>query len=246
MSEAATAESVDAANAAEVARINARFDSIVAEIIGDRMLSEEGRREKLARAYVAADDAVLVVRNRAKKKAAAEIAKLEKKLIGPGPASMALTGAEKIARDASFRDALGRANTAAQTPLESMGALVTIGGVQQNVTAPTAALVSMLDQAELVGDTLQAKAILTVAYQARNADVVNAFLGYHADLDTDLNRLWSLTGGTGENLGAELMREMRLGGPPIPEPLRALGPIALRQLAGKTTEWVRMNSGGMR
>ncbi len=145
----------------------------IARIRNDERLTDEAK---------AADVAPIVAARNAKMKALGEelevslgreLDTLRRRLCTPPP-SAAATGAEIIARDASFRDALQRAR---QTKPRD--------GVFHQ-------LLGLSDTARLTGDSLQERAAMVVALERNDVDVLNAWIKEHPDDAEILQRAYDL------------------------------------------------------
>jgi hypothetical protein len=98
--------------------------------------------------------------------------------------------ADRITRDASYRDALERAR---RVPANSSGGLV-----------------ELLDQAELVGDDLRARAVLAIGLQRGDAVAVNRYTSTRQAEEADVDRLYELLHASSTSVA--VARAMRFGG----------------------------------
>lgn len=105
------------------------------------------------------------------------------------PSSTAI-GAERVAIDASFRDALERAK---RTEL------------QEGTKHP---LIDVFNSARITGDTLQQRACLVEALARNDVDVMNAWLADHPEDDRALNDLYAISRET-VDITAQFNRSMQ-------------------------------------
>lgn len=155
-----------------VARAAQLTDSMtrqIAEIRADQRLSDDAK---------AADVARLTAETNANRKAlgaaheaglAAELDTLRRRLCSPPGVA---TGAERIARDASFRDAMQRAHAT------------------EARNGPVHPLMDVIHGARLTGDDLQERAAMVVALERGDADVLDAWLQAHPEDGEVLNQAY--------------------------------------------------------
>ena len=98
--------------------------------------------------------------------------KLERDLFSP-PGLGLMSPGERVARDASFRDAMQRARATSRDTQDD--------------------LVALLNEAELTSDALQARAAMAVALERRNVPALNAWIDGNPHDDGPINRLFELT-----------------------------------------------------
>lgn len=151
--------------------LKAAHARLVEQVRANPQLSDEGRRRQIARSYLSTSEAIDGLRIQLEQANEAERKRLEKRFVGPSPLPLGATTADSIARDASFRDALERAS--ATPPGDGK-----LGEIMQRAT--------------MVGDTLLARAALTVAIERSDVPAVNVWLADHPADDAPMNRLFAL------------------------------------------------------
>jgi hypothetical protein len=147
-------------------RFTARAESIEAN--GD--LSDEARARMLEEARAATNEQIRVLHDQVVGGWESERQQLEKDILGPPPAPMWDGPTDRIARDASYRDALDRVVR----------------------TEDSDALARLHRTAALVGDYLQERAAMAIALEAGHADIVNAYIEAHPGDGPKIERLWEL------------------------------------------------------
>ncbi len=134
--------------AKRTAKIREQFASEVDTARADKLLSDEGRRQKIARSYLRADTAAAKIS--ADIEAVEENSRtlLERTLFRP-QLPLGATPSDRIAADASFRDALDRA--VATDPDDD-------------------SLAQLMHRSTITGDAIQARAVLAVAADRADLD----------------------------------------------------------------------------
>lgn len=160
-------------------------------------LTDEGKAPVIAGIWTDTTDQIRAIRARVRGDDTAEIARLERRLV-LAPRPLGASTGERIALDASYRDALARASA--------------IEGDSE--------LIDLLDQALLVEDDLLARAVAAVAYRRVRPEVLNHYTASKPELEADVDRLWELKQRAANDL-TELHINMHLSMPPMPGELLA-------------------------
>lgn len=193
------------------ARMTARqltvtYHRTIERIDADKNISEEHRTKLKAAAWVQSKDAFAELDVRMRAAASRERSDLEAKYLHP-KRSLMETPSERVSSDASYRDALARAGE----------------------TATTEQLVGLVRRSARVGDDLQRRAALAVAYERMDLDAINAYLEGDPDAEPDLQRLFNVTATSGQLTKNDLELAMALAAPSPPLNTRE---SVLRELAG--------------
>jgi hypothetical protein len=192
----------------EAQAVHDTFTSRVAAIRANDRLSELAKREALAQAWVTAADKLDALRAAYQEDVGGERRDLERKLLRPKVPGLAPTAADRLALDASFRDALDRASS-----IES-----------------SEELVQLLQRSERVGDAVQVRAIVATAVERGDLHVLEAHLEVHPDERADFERLLEMsTGATSRR--ERLAMSMVFGRPPVPGELGTSDEFAVRRVA---------------
>src|SRR5687767_2191311 len=118
-----------------------QFNGTLEGFRSNKELTAEAKRRGLAQSWVTTAEAIRALKDEYLGEAARQKKALEEKLVRPPKLPFGATPSEAIARDASFRDALDRAEKA-ETP---------------------DALLAVLRRGELYGDPIQVRAAVAVA-----------------------------------------------------------------------------------
>jgi len=147
---------------AKADEVSARAAERIAAIRSDQRLTDEAKAADVAPIVAKRNARVRALGEELEASLTRELDTLQRRLCTPPPSASA-TGAEIIARDASFRDALQRAR---QTE--------TRDGVFHQ-------LMDLSHTARLTGDSLQERAAMVVALERNDVDVLNAWIAEHPD-----------------------------------------------------------------
>lgn len=170
--------------------INRWFKTRTDAILSDESLSPEGRQPLHAEAWRIAETAHRVVRDQIEGAANGERRDLEKRYLGVGDV-LGESPAEKVARAASFRDAMDRAEATERGP----------------------DLAALMSRAAYTQDELQERAALTVAVERQDIDAMNVYLESHPEREPNIQRLIDLRGQLKPAQLATLEMRYGLGGP---------------------------------
>jgi len=143
----------------------------IADIQGDQRLAGEAKAQDVARVKAERNASVKALGVAHEAALAAELDGLRRRLCSPPGGA---TGAERIARDASFRDAMQRAH--ATEP-------------RDGVFHP---LMDLIYGARLTGDDLQERAAMVEALSRADADVLDVWLQSHPEDGDVLNRAYDV------------------------------------------------------
>jgi hypothetical protein len=157
--------------AEQVQAIREAFVQTRASIEADQRLTPEPRAEQIAAARASANKQITALHAEVESGLLTARSTLERKLCSRRP-FLGRQTADRITRDASYRDALERAR---RVPANSSGGLV-----------------ELLDQAELVGDDLRARAVLAIGLQRGDAVAVNRYTSTRQAEEADVDRLYEL------------------------------------------------------
>lgn len=190
-------------------------------IRADTTLSNNGRRAKIASAYDAAREIVDHSKEKHEWTKQAQRQKLERKVFGP-PTKM-LTGADAI----SWRDAQDRAAKLLPASYSEP--------VDNDVLQAEA--LGLLNRALQSGDDHLARAIVTVAFDMRWADVADAYATASPDTDTVVE-LWDTATNEGRGIDLEefnfiLDQPKELNLPPEPEPINHMANAVKQKQLGQ-------------
>jgi hypothetical protein len=155
----------------EVARIHREFTETKAAIAADTSLSDEGRTARLAAVAETANARIDKLRTDVEGGDAVERSSLELRLLAPPSAPLGASATDKIAHQASYRDAIARAN----------------------MTTSPAELLELQRTAHLSGDSLLARATLLVGMSRGDADTVNGWSRANPADEELVDRLFTLT-----------------------------------------------------
>ena len=152
--------------------LRANYQRSVEALRNDRRLTEEAKAEGIAEARGRTNASLAELYKKRTESRRAERARLERSIFA-APASLpGATVGDRIAIDASFRDALDRAKrTSIEQPEE---------------------LMELATQAEVVGDRLQSRAALVVAFDRGHVEVINAWTDANPGWRNDVERLWEV------------------------------------------------------
>ncbi|OZD81824.1 hypothetical protein CH260_10345 [Rhodococcus sp. 05-2256-B2] len=190
-------------------------------IRADTTLSNNGRRAKIASAYDAAREIVDHSKEKHEWTKQAQRQKLERKVFGPPTTT--LTGADAI----SWRDAQDRAAKLLPASYSEP--------VDNDVLQGEA--LGLLNRALQSGDDHLARAIVTVAFDMRWADVADAYAQASPDTDTVVE-LWDAATDEGRGIDLEefnfiLDQPKELNLPPEPEPVNYAANAMKQQQLGR-------------
>lgn len=138
----------------------------IASVKADDRLSEQARQADIGEIRETARQRLAELAEQRDKAVNDEVRRLERKLSTP---SQSLSGADRVALDVSYRDALERARA------------VDVGD--------RAALLTLFNDSARVGDELQQQAAMTVALDRGERDVVDAYLDEHPAKREDVEAL---------------------------------------------------------
>lgn len=170
--------------------VRAEYARTSSAIEADQRLTPEAKAKMRAEAREQANGRLRAIHEATEASIARERANLERRLMSPPALGVAATTSDKIARDASYRDAVERA---------------------RRVAADPGALVELLELAESTGDDLQARAILAVGLQRGHAHVVNRYTSTRRAEEQAVDRLYELLQAQ-SNVKAVVARAMQLTG----------------------------------
>ena len=166
----------------EAQRIKAQQRERLEALDNDPRIADTYRAEQKAETRTDTQDRLNELSRRFDESVATELDRLRRKLSAPTVVGF---GAEKVAADASFRDAMERArSTSAADPAE---------------------LMQLYTDAHNVSDVLQQRAAMVVAIDRRHIDVLNAWVNDYPETEADVQRLLDLTeqaGGLGASIAA--------------------------------------------
>ena len=190
-------------------------------IRADTTLSNNGRRAKIASAYDAARDVVDHSKEKHEWTKQAQRQKLERKVFGPP--TKTLTGADAI----SWRDAQDRAAKLLPASYSEP--------VDNDVLQADA--LGLLNRALQSGDDHLARAIVTVAFDMRWAEVADAYAQASPDTDTVVE-LWDAATNEGRGIDLEefnfiLDQPKELNTAPQPEPVNHMANAAKQKQLGQ-------------
>ncbi len=192
--------------------VHQRYSERIAAIRKDDRLSDKAIRIALAQAWVTAADALAKLREAYQDDFDRERRQLEARVLRPTLSGLAPTTSDRIAQDASFRDALDRATKA------------------ENSTD----LIQLLERSERVGDAIQVRAVVATAFERRDLHTLDAHLERHPTERADLERLLDLSGPSAAR--EKIAVSMVFGPPPIPAETGAAFELGVRQLAEDRAE----------
>ncbi|MFI7168181.1 hypothetical protein [Rhodococcoides fascians] len=190
-------------------------------IRADTTLSNNGRRQQIAAAYDTAREAVDYAAEKHQWTKNTQRQKLERKVFGPP--TKTLTGADAI----SWRDAQDRAAKLLPSNYSEP--------VDSSVLEAEA--LGLLNRALQSGDDHLARAIVTVAFDMRWAEVADAYATASPDTDTVVE-LWDTATNEGRGIDLESLNFMldhpkELNLPPEPEPTNYAANAAKQQQLGR-------------
>lgn len=182
------------------------YQDAVKRIRDDRDLSPQGRSRAIAREWVRAERDISEARESWVADQQRRRASYEEKVLRPRK-PMGLSASEKIAIDASFRDALDRAERAesAETRLK------------------------MLRQARHTGDDLQERAVVVVALDRKELEVLRAHVDAHPEEKDAVEALIGET--TTEGREQKMAAQIAFGKPALPRDAGAFTEFGVRQVA---------------
>lgn len=152
--------------------LRASFARIRQHVLADPTLSDEGKQQKIATAREQANANIRGLQEEATAQQAAERQRLERLLFGP-PALLSSNVSDRLAQDASYRDALDRARRTDPGRPES--------------------LLDLLTQAERTGDRLLSRAAMVVGFERDHVDVLNTWSAANPSYEADVDRLYELS-----------------------------------------------------
>jgi len=135
------------------------------------LVTREARKAEIATLRQEVNVRLAQLQDEDTKQVETERAELERRLLAPPDISVTATASDRIARDASYRDALERARGAKEGPR----------------------LLEMFRDAERFGDSIMAKACMAVALDRGEIPVLDAWLETHPNDEPKLQRLFDLT-----------------------------------------------------
>lgn len=153
-------------------KVRTTLNTTLERIRNNTDLSRAARIKQIANAYDTAKQAITTLEAAAAAEARTRHTALERGLFGitdPSDASYAM----------SYRDAYNH-----------------VAGIDVNDERKA---VDLMARAETTGDVALAKAALAVAYERGWVDVINTYANAHEELDQDINDLWDLRTGRGED-----------------------------------------------
>ena len=163
--------------------LRASFGRMQQHILDNPMLSEEGKHEQIAAVREQTNAKIRALQDEASAALEAERQRLERLLFSPPrPLSAATTSvSDRIAQDASYRDALDRARRTDPGQPESLREL--------------------LEQAQRTSDDLQSRAAMVIAFERGNVDVINAWSSANPSYERDVDRFYELSQRTDRSHG---------------------------------------------
>lgn len=165
---------------------NERFARTKQTIDADRLLSLEGKQEKLTAAREMANASIARLREGVEKANEAPRASLEIKLLAV-PTTMLGSTTDNIATTASYRDAITRAGS----------------------TVTPAELLDLQNTAVMTGDKLLARATMVVGLRRGDIPVVDGFSAANPHLEADVDELFVMTHTSTRNaIGRSFAHEM--------------------------------------
>jgi hypothetical protein len=153
--------------------IRAAFAAARQQIEADPRYTGEAKADMVATARTAANRKLQAMHDEYIARVESERKRLERLLFAPPSLPLGATTSDRVARDASFRDALDRAGrTRPEQPDD---------------------LLDMLRRAQRSGDAIQARAALTVALDRNHVAAINAYTDENPREQRDVERLYELT-----------------------------------------------------
>jgi hypothetical protein len=149
--------------------IRAALTNSVETIRANTRISDIEKRDQIARAWLDARKQIAAFDFETNAARAARRQTLERKLFG-------IPNTKDANHAISYRDALDRASAIDPT---------TTGGESQAV--------ELMRRAETSGDTTLVRALLAVAYDRQQVEVINTYANAHEKDDADLNELWKIS-----------------------------------------------------
>ncbi|TCL84808.1 MULTISPECIES: hypothetical protein [unclassified Rathayibacter] len=149
--------------------IRATMTNTVDSIRANTRISDIEKRDQIARAWLDAKKQINALASDTNATRSTRKQALERKLFG-------IPNTTDASHAISYRDALDRASAIDSTTAE---------GERQAV--------ELMRRAEISGDTTLVRALLAVAYERQQVDVINAYANAHEKDDADLNELWKIS-----------------------------------------------------
>lgn len=155
----------------QASTIRSTLNSSLDRIRNNSDLSRSARIKQIAAAYSTAKSAIAALEASATSSARARQAELERNLYG-------ITNPSDASYVMSYRDAYNH-----------------VAGIE---FADERSAVTLMTRAETTGDTALTRAALAVAFDRGWVDVINTYANAHKELDEDINNLWDLRTGRGD------------------------------------------------
>lgn len=149
--------------------IRATMTNTVDSVRANTRISDIEKRDQIARAWLDAKKQIGALDTQTNATRTNRKQALERKLFG-------IPNTTDASHAISYRDALDRASAIDPT---------TNDGERQAV--------ELMRRAEISGDTTLVRALLAVAYERQQVDVINAYANAHEADDADLNELWKIS-----------------------------------------------------
>lgn len=147
------------------AAVKSQFAQEVLEIGADLDLTDDGRRRKMAKAWVEASSKVAKLRADHSKEVDGDREAVERRVHQPGGFGYTTSPSDKAAVMMSFRDAVDRVERAGRDEW-----------------------MSLLEKAHRAQDDVLTRAIVSAAVEAGDLDVLNAHIEHHPDEEDDLRK----------------------------------------------------------